>query len=336
MEAVARTSAAPGSAFIDRMIALVEGAERRKTPNELALSILLSGLTIVFPIVCATLWPLARYSGATLSLTVRIALLVCLIPTTIGGLLSASCGSAHDRIERVVDGPLRRTARRGRTGRTARQNHRRRLAPGPAPRRPDRTHFRKRSRWRNAPLCAARKHDADRPGAITRRMGPADARQIALGRDRPALDGYRGPRRNGKSIQACGQSSSTTGVDRRRRLDGHRGRRDVGRDRGRFGAYIRDLAGSPRPVPVPRLFGPGCVLRREFRPMDCDRRIRHLDFRYGAETSVRHHAGPRVFVASGFSCRRHHHGNPGGSCARAIAEHANASAIRAIAARILA
>lgn len=212
MEAVARTSAAPGSAFIDRMIALVEGAERRKTPNELALSILLSGLTIVFPIVCATLWPLARYSGATLSLTVRIALLVCLIPTTIGGLLSASCGSAHDRIERVVDGPLRRTARRGRTGRTARQNHRRRLAPGPAPRRPDRTHFRKRSRWRNAPLCAARKHDADRPGAITRRMAPADARQIALGRDRPALDGYRGPRRNGKSIQACGQSSSTTGV----------------------------------------------------------------------------------------------------------------------------
>ena len=68
------------------MIALVEGAERQKTPNELALSILLSGLTLIFLIVCISLWPLAGYSGTVLSVTVLIALLVCLIPTTIGGL----------------------------------------------------------------------------------------------------------------------------------------------------------------------------------------------------------------------------------------------------------
>jgi K+-transporting ATPase ATPase B chain len=84
-----RISAAPGSTFLDRMIALVEGAERQRTPNELALSILLSGLTIIFLIVCVTLWAFASYSGAVLSVTVLIALLVCLIPTTIGGLLSA-------------------------------------------------------------------------------------------------------------------------------------------------------------------------------------------------------------------------------------------------------
>ncbi|WP_036293420.1 potassium-transporting ATPase subunit KdpB [Methylosinus sp. PW1] len=93
-------TAAPGSTFIDRMIALVEGAERQKTPNELALSILLSGLTIIFLIVCTTLWPLANYSGTVLSLTVLIALLVCLIPTTIGGLLSAIGIAGMDRLIR--------------------------------------------------------------------------------------------------------------------------------------------------------------------------------------------------------------------------------------------
>ena len=89
-----KITAAPGSTFIDRMIALVEGAQRQKTPNELALSILLSGLTIIFLIVCVTLWPLAGYSGTTLSLSVLIALLVCLIPTTIGGL---AVGDRHRR-----------------------------------------------------------------------------------------------------------------------------------------------------------------------------------------------------------------------------------------------
>ncbi|MGJ0396596.1 MAG: potassium-transporting ATPase subunit KdpB [Methylocystis sp.] len=95
-----KITAAPGSSFIDRMIALVEGAQRQKTPNELALSILLSGLTIIFLIVCVTLWPLAAYSGATISVTVLIALLVCLIPTTIGGLLSAIGIAGMDRLIR--------------------------------------------------------------------------------------------------------------------------------------------------------------------------------------------------------------------------------------------
>jgi potassium-transporting ATPase ATP-binding subunit len=95
-----RITAAQGSTFIDRMIALVEGAERQKTPNELALSILLSGLTLIFLIVCVTLWPLAAYSGAILSVTVLIALLVCLIPTTIGGLLSAIGIAGMDRLVR--------------------------------------------------------------------------------------------------------------------------------------------------------------------------------------------------------------------------------------------
>src|SRR5271165_3684602 len=95
-----KITSAPGSTFIDRMIALVEGAERQKTPNELALSILLSGLTIIFLIVCVTLWPLAKYSGADLSATVLIALLVCLIPTTIGGLLSAIGIAGMDRLIR--------------------------------------------------------------------------------------------------------------------------------------------------------------------------------------------------------------------------------------------
>jgi len=95
-----KITAAPGSTFIDRMIALVEGAQRQKTPNELALSILLSGLTIIFLIVCTTLWPLASYSGTVLSLSVLIALLVCLIPTTIGGLLSAIGIAGMDRLIR--------------------------------------------------------------------------------------------------------------------------------------------------------------------------------------------------------------------------------------------
>src|SRR5271156_1448204 len=95
-----RITAAPGSTFIDRMIALVEGAERQKTPNELALSIVLSGLTLIFLIVCVTLWPIARYSGTDVSATVLIALLVCLIPTTIGGLLSAIGIAGMDRLGR--------------------------------------------------------------------------------------------------------------------------------------------------------------------------------------------------------------------------------------------
>ena len=90
----------PGSSFIDRMIALVEGAERQKTPNELALSILLSGLTLIFLITVVTLWGLANYSATALSVVVLVALLVTLIPTTIGGLLSAIGIAGMDRLIR--------------------------------------------------------------------------------------------------------------------------------------------------------------------------------------------------------------------------------------------
>ncbi|QHM77315.1 Potassium-transporting ATPase ATP-binding subunit [Mixta theicola] len=79
----------PGETFLDRMIAMVEGAKRRKTPNEIALSILLIALTIVFLLATATLWPFSAWGGHAVSVTVLVALLVCLIPTTIGGLLSA-------------------------------------------------------------------------------------------------------------------------------------------------------------------------------------------------------------------------------------------------------
>jgi len=93
-----RVTANPGETFLDRMIALVEGAERQKTPNEIALNILLAGLTIVFLIAVVTLQPLAIYSNASQSLFVLISLLVCLIPTTIGGLLSAIGIAGMDRL----------------------------------------------------------------------------------------------------------------------------------------------------------------------------------------------------------------------------------------------
>jgi potassium-transporting ATPase ATP-binding subunit len=88
----------PGETFLDRMIALVEGAERQKTPNEIALNILLAGLTIIFLFAVVTLQPFAIYSGAPQTVFVLIALLVCLIPTTIGGLLSAIGIAGMDRL----------------------------------------------------------------------------------------------------------------------------------------------------------------------------------------------------------------------------------------------
>lgn len=97
---VIKIGADPGGSFLDRMISLVEGTSRQKTPNELALHILLVGLTIVFLIVCVSLVPMATYSGIHLSATVMIALLVCLIPTTIGGLLSAIGIAGMDRLIR--------------------------------------------------------------------------------------------------------------------------------------------------------------------------------------------------------------------------------------------
>ncbi|MDJ1130827.1 potassium-transporting ATPase subunit KdpB [Streptomyces iconiensis] len=95
---VIRITTKPGDTFIDRMIALVEGAARQKTPNEIALNILLASLTIVFTLAVVTLQPFAVYAGAEQSLTVLTALLVCLIPTTIGALLSAIGIAGMDRL----------------------------------------------------------------------------------------------------------------------------------------------------------------------------------------------------------------------------------------------
>jgi K+-transporting ATPase ATPase B chain len=93
-----RITSNPGETFIDRMIALVEGAERQKTPNEIALNILLAGLTIIFLLAVVTLQPFAIYSKAEQSVFVLVSLLVCLIPTTIGGLLSAIGIAGMDRL----------------------------------------------------------------------------------------------------------------------------------------------------------------------------------------------------------------------------------------------
>ncbi|TQM37821.1 potassium-transporting ATPase subunit KdpB [Pseudonocardia cypriaca] len=95
---VVEITTAPGESFVDRMIALVEGAERQKTPNEIALTILLSTLTIIFLLAVVALQPMAGYSGAEQSLIVLTALLVCLIPTTIGALLSAIGIAGMDRL----------------------------------------------------------------------------------------------------------------------------------------------------------------------------------------------------------------------------------------------
>jgi K+-transporting ATPase ATPase B chain len=101
---IVRVSVNPGEAFLDRMIALVEGAKRQKTPNEIALDILLAALTIIFLLACATLLPFSLYSvkqagqGDPITVTVLVALLVCLIPTTIGGLLSAIGIAGMDRM----------------------------------------------------------------------------------------------------------------------------------------------------------------------------------------------------------------------------------------------
>ncbi|GAB3635707.1 potassium-transporting ATPase subunit KdpB [Hymenobacter arcticus] len=98
---VVLVTTAPGESFLDKMIALVEGASRQKTPNEIALTILLAGFTLVFVIVCVTLQPFAAYSNTPIAVASFIALFVCLIPTTIGGLLSAIGIAGMDRALRA-------------------------------------------------------------------------------------------------------------------------------------------------------------------------------------------------------------------------------------------
>ena len=97
---VVRITVDPGGSFLDRMIGLVEGAKRQKTPNEIALNVLLSGMTIIFLIACVTLVPFGVYSGLRFPMAAIVALLVCLIPTTIGGLLSAIGIAGMDRLIR--------------------------------------------------------------------------------------------------------------------------------------------------------------------------------------------------------------------------------------------
>ena len=99
-EIVVRITARPGETFIDRMIALVEGSSRQKTPNEIALNILLAGLTIIFLLATVTLQPFAMFSDAEQPVVILVALLVCLIPTTIGALLSAIGIAGMDRLVR--------------------------------------------------------------------------------------------------------------------------------------------------------------------------------------------------------------------------------------------
>ena len=95
---VVRITSSPGSSFLDRMIALVEGAERQKTPNEIALNVLLAGMSLIFLIAVVTLTGLGAYSGASVPVPVLVALFVTLIPTTIGGLLSAIGIAGMDRL----------------------------------------------------------------------------------------------------------------------------------------------------------------------------------------------------------------------------------------------
>ena len=101
---VVRITSTPGETFLDRMISMVEGAKRQKTPNEIALDILLAAMTIIFLLVCVTLLPFSIFSvkaagqGSPVTITVLVSLLVCLIPTTIGGLLSAIGIAGMDRM----------------------------------------------------------------------------------------------------------------------------------------------------------------------------------------------------------------------------------------------
>ncbi len=97
---IVRVTTNPGETFLDRMIALVEGAKRQRTPNEIALAILLSGLTVIFLMATVTLRPFGQYAGSTVDTVALVALLVCLIPTTIGGLLSAIGIAGMDRVAR--------------------------------------------------------------------------------------------------------------------------------------------------------------------------------------------------------------------------------------------
>ena len=164
---VVRISANPGESFLDRMIAMVEGAKRQRTPNEIALSILLAALTLVFLFAVATLLPFSTYAvasskqGTVIGVAVLVALLVCLIPTTIGGLLSAIGIAGMDRMIQAnvvaTSGRAHRGGRRRRrpAARQDRHDHARQPPGGEVPCRrpasPRRTWPTPRS-WRRSPM----------------------------------------------------------------------------------------------------------------------------------------------------------------------------------------
>src|SRR5262249_32548000 len=127
-EIVVRVTARPGETFLDRMISLVEGSSRQKTPNEIALNILLAALTIIFLLATVTLQPFAQFAHAEQDVVVLVALLVCLIPTTIGALLSAIGIAGMDRLVRrhhlAMSGRAGAAAARCQTGLTDKTAHR--------------------------------------------------------------------------------------------------------------------------------------------------------------------------------------------------------------------
>ncbi len=233
-----RITAAPGSTFLDRMIRLVEGAERQKTPNEIALNILLIGLTIIFVFATATIPSYVAYAGSTISVVILVALFVTLIPTTIGALLSAIGIAGMDRLVRFnvlamsgraveaagdVDTllldktgtitlgnrqatefkPVRGRQRAGIGGCRAARLARRRNAGRPLHRRPRQGKIRHpRPRTRRT---ARQLHPVQRPDAHERRRGRRLVGAQRRGRRDPELSQYRNdrrPRRPGSTVQA--------------------------------------------------------------------------------------------------------------------------------------
>ena len=246
---VIRITANPGETFLDRMIALVEGAKRQRTPNEIALAILLAGLTIVFLMAVVTLRPFGLYAGTIVDTVALVALLVCLIPTTIGGLLSAIGIAGMDRVARfnVLAMSGRAVEASGdvdvilldKTGTITYGN---RLAasitaaPGRRPRR-------RRPRPRSSPRSTTRRRKAARSSSWRASAWPSSARPAGTGRRR-RLRGPR-PRRIAEDIPFPAETR-TSGVRLTDGADRPEGRRRCHRAR----------PGRRPPAAHPRRHGP--------------------------------------------------------------------------------
>ena len=243
---VVRVTAQPGESFLDRMIALVEGAERQKTPNEIALNILLAGLTIVFLLAVVTLQPFAVYSGAEQEVIVLVALLVCLIPTTIGGLLSAIGIAGMDRLVRrnvlALCGPGGRGGGRllDAPARQDRHDHARQPPGGRVPAAPGRRRARAR---RRRPALEPRRRDAG--GTLDRRpregaLRPARARSSTRARSFPSRAETRM-----SGVDLDGRSIRKGAADAIRRWIEARGGSTPARARRRSSSGSRASGGTP-------------------------------------------------------------------------------------------